>query len=207
MAVRFQTKLIIVDSVTPNFWNFYVIVWLALCNPTYQLLTFTPFCFFIIFQGKVVDRCALRFGVIFLSIQFYIVIANYILTKDSFDRTLRLWGYDLEIKKIFLTPTWVTNMITSLGWQSLEQRRQNSRLCMLYKIQHNLIDINRDLYIRHGDSRTRGKHRLFQERTNNETYRNSFFQQTVRDWNLLPASTVDAATIEELRANLSPTSC
>ena len=98
----------------------------------------------------------------------------------------------------------VTNMITSLGWQSLEQRRQNSRLCMLYKIQHNLIDINRDLYIRHSDSRTRGKHRLFQERTNNETYRNSFFQQTVRDWNPLPASTVDAATIEEFRALAPP---
>ena len=32
------------------------------------------------------------------------------------------------------TPGCVTNMITSLGWQSLEQRRQNSRLCMLCKI-------------------------------------------------------------------------
>jgi hypothetical protein len=66
------------------------------------------------------------------------------------------------------TPGCVTNMITSLGWQSLEHRRHNSRLCMLYKIQHNLIDINRDLYIRHNDSRTRGQHRLFQERTNND---------------------------------------
>jgi hypothetical protein len=66
---------------------------------------------------------------------------------------------------------WVTNMITSLGWQSLRQRRQNSRLCMLYNIQHNLIDINRDLYIRHNDSRTRGQHRLFRERTNNEIKR------------------------------------
>ena len=105
------------------------------------------------------------------------------------------------------TPGCVTNMITSLGWQSLKQRRQNSRLCMLYKIQHNLIDINRDLYIRHNDSRTRGQHRLFQERTNNETYRNFFFQRTVRDWNPLPASTVAAATIEEFRANprLAPT--
>ena len=105
------------------------------------------------------------------------------------------------------TPGCVTNMITSLGWQSLEQRRHNSRLCMLYKIQHNLIDINRGLYIRHSDSRTS----LFQERTNNETYRNSFFQRTVRDWNLLPAITVAAATIEEFRANLgakvSPASC
>ena len=107
------------------------------------------------------------------------------------------------------TPGCVTNMITSLGWLSLEHRRHNSRLCMLYKIQHNLIDINKDLYIRHNDSRTRGQHRLFQERTNNETYRNSFFQRTVRDWNLLPTSTVAAATIEEFRANLmvSPASC
>jgi hypothetical protein len=72
---------------------------------------------------------------------------------------------------------------------------------MLYKIQHNLIDINRDSYIRHNDSRTRGQHRLFQERTNNETYRNSFFQRTIRDWNPLPANTVAAATIEEIRAN------
>jgi hypothetical protein len=121
-------------------------------------------------------------------------------------------------------PGCVINMITSLGWQSLEQRRQNSRLYACYTrsshiilpqhlnfdyfslfmtkihttvIQHNLIDINRDLYIRHSDSRTRGQHRLFQERTKNETYRNSFFQRTVRDWNLLPASTVAEATIEE----------
>jgi hypothetical protein len=55
----------------------------------------------------------------------------------------------------------VTNMITSLGWQSLEHRRHNSRLCMLYKIQHNLIDINKDLYIRHNDSRTLSWKRRF----------------------------------------------
>jgi hypothetical protein len=72
---------------------------------------------------------------------------------------------------------------------------------MLCRIRYNLIDINMDLYIRHSDSRTRGQHRLFQERTSSEIYRNSFFQRTVRDWNLLPASTVAAATIEELRDN------
>jgi hypothetical protein len=50
----------------------------------------------------------------------------------------------------------VTNMLASLEWQTLEQRRRISRLVMMYKIQHQLVDIDRDLYLRPGDSRTRG---------------------------------------------------
>jgi hypothetical protein len=46
-------------------------------------------------------------------------------------------------------------MLTSLEWQTLEQRRRISRLVMMYKIQHQLMDIDRDLYLRPGDSRTR----------------------------------------------------
>jgi hypothetical protein len=98
------------------------------------------------------------------------------------------------------TPGCVTNMITSLGWQSLEQRKQNSRLCMLCKIQHNLIDINRDLYIRNSNSRTRGQHRLFLERTSNETYRNSFFQRTETGTSYQPAQLLQlpSRSLEEL---------
>ena len=50
----------------------------------------------------------------------------------------------------------VTSMLTSLERQTLEQRRRISRLVMMYKIQHQLVDIDRDLYLRPGDSRTRG---------------------------------------------------
>lgn len=100
------------------------------------------------------------------------------------------------------TPGCVTYMVNSLGWQSLEQRRKNSRLYMLYKIQHNLVDINRNLYIRSNDSRTRGPHKLFQERTTNTIYRNSFFLRTVVDWNHLPVAAAAATSIEEFRANL-----
>ena len=49
----------------------------------------------------------------------------------------------------------VRSMLTSLEWQTLEQRRRISRLVMMYKIQHQLVDIDRDLYLRPGDSRTR----------------------------------------------------
>jgi hypothetical protein len=44
----------------------------------------------------------------------------------------------------------VTSMLTSLEWQTLEQRRRISRLVMMYKIQHQLVDIA----LRPGDSRT-----------------------------------------------------
>jgi hypothetical protein len=60
-------------------------------------------------------------------------------------------------------------MLTSLEWQTLEQRRRISRLVMMYKIQHQLLDIDRDLYLIPGDSRTRGQYRFFQERSNYDT--------------------------------------
>ena len=68
------------------------------------------------------------------------------------------------------------------------------------KFQHNLVDINRNLYIQRGDSRTRGPHKLFQERTTNTIYRNSFFLRTVVYWNHLPAAA--ATSIEDFRANV-----
>ena len=43
------------------------------------------------------------------------------------------------------TPGGVTSMLTSLEWQTLEQRRRISRLVMMYKIQHQLVDIDREL--------------------------------------------------------------
>ena len=63
----------------------------------------------------------------------------------------------------------VTSMLTSLELQTLEQRRRISRLAMMYKIQHQLVDIDRNLYLRPGDSRTRGQHGFFQERSNYDT--------------------------------------
>jgi hypothetical protein len=64
---------------------------------------------------------------------------------------------------------------------------------MLYKIKNGLIDIDSHQYIQANDSRTRGKNRLYQERTSSEAFGNSFFPKTIRDWNQLPANTTPAA--------------
>ena len=79
------------------------------------------------------------------------------------------------------TPGCVTKMIADLNWEPLEVRRRHERLGMLYRIQHNLVDIPIDRYLQVSDSRTRGHTKLFQERISDATYSNSFFPRTVRD--------------------------
>jgi hypothetical protein len=59
------------------------------------------------------------------------------------------------------TPWCVTNMVTSLKWENLEDRRKSAKLSMLFKIQHDLIDIDRQQYLTPNDSRTRGKNRFY----------------------------------------------
>ena len=63
------------------------------------------------------------------------------------------------------TPGCVTNMVKSLKWENLEDQRKTARLSMLFKIQHELIDIDRQQYLTPSDSRTRGKNRFYQERS------------------------------------------
>ena len=53
------------------------------------------------------------------------------------------------------TPRCVTNMVQSLGWESLQHRRYLDRLSILFRIQHGLVDMNTDV-IQPNDNRTRG---------------------------------------------------
>ncbi|CAC5392977.1 unnamed protein product [Mytilus coruscus] len=89
--------------------------------------------------------------------------------------------------------------ISTKGWESLEERRKTNRL---FKIQHGLIDIDRQQYLIPNDRRTRGIGRFSQERTKTDTYGQSFFPKTIRDWNQFPSKTTLADTIEGFRAAL-----
>jgi hypothetical protein len=93
-------------------------------------------------------------------------------------------------------------MVKSLKWEKLEERRKTNRLCMLYKIKNGLIDIDSDQYIQSNDNRTRGKDRLYQERTSSEAFGNSFFPKTIRDWNQLPTNSPPVNTVEGFRSVL-----
>ena len=100
------------------------------------------------------------------------------------------------------TPGCVSKMVSDLGWEPLQKRRQFDRLTTLYKIQRGLVETDTGDIVRPNDKRTRGQQRLYQPSATVTVYKNSFFPRTIREWNLLPINVTDAATLEEFRAGL-----
>ena len=83
----------------------------------------------------------------------------------------------------------VTQMLAELGWPTLEQRRNHSRLVMLFKILHGLAYVQHNFllhasYARHSRHINQHTFTPFQPRTN--YYKYSFFPHTVSQWNALP---------------------
>ena len=86
----------------------------------------------------------------------------------------------------------VTAMQSALGWRSLEFRRLDAKLCMLYKIVHNLVAIPIPPYFQTPVRRTRHMHPFYfrQIHTHSSYYKFSFFPMTISLWNKLPVEFV-----------------
>ena len=75
-----------------------------------------------------------------------------------------------------------TSSTTSMLNDSLESRRCQSRLNMLFKIRYGLVDVNWRSYLTEVNSITRGhSSRLWVLHCNTQVYQPSFFQRTSRD--------------------------
>ena len=99
----------------------------------------------------------------------------------------------------------VTVMFKSLNWRSLENRRKDMHLCMMYKIDRGLVAISKDSRLTSQKRPTRHSHsQAFQTITcGTEKRRMSFFPRTVRDWNVLPPDIPDLDTLEAFKASVS----
>ena len=98
-------------------------------------------------------------------------------------------------------------LLEELGWPPLSRRRKNHRLSLMYKIQSNQAPLylqnscppltrNRTLYnLRSGMNITTP-----QQRTS--TYQNSFFPQTIKDWNNLDILTRNATSIQSFKDSI-----
>ena len=89
----------------------------------------------------------------------------------------------------------VTDMLSTLKWRGLQDRRRDARLCMMYKVDRRLAAIEKDKRLVPTKKRnTRNSHaRAYQVPScRTERGRMSFFPRTVRDWNALPPGTVEA---------------
>ena len=91
-------------------------------------------------------------------------------------------------------PGTVTSLLQTLQWDTLEDRRELSRLAMMYKIENGLVDLNPTYFYNKADCRTRGN-KIFQERTKKAVFNQSFFPKTLRQWNKLPPNLTGAKTL------------
>ena len=87
----------------------------------------------------------------------------------------------------------VTDMIGDLKLETLEERRTNTYLLMMYNIINGHVDIYPHGYLTITESRTPPSHdmriRLFLASTNNHKY--SFFPGCISLWNNLPSSCIN----------------
>ena len=87
-----------------------------------------------------------------------------------------------------------------LDWRSLEQRRVDSRLTILYKIKNHLVAICENLYLQRGTGRR--EYQYSQLRADKDYTRFSFFPRTVIQWNQLPSQICLAESLDSFKTQV-----
>ena len=88
----------------------------------------------------------------------------------------------------------VSSMLKDLKWETLEKRRKKARLTMFYKIHNGQVHarFNKMNKLKERSGR-RGHSEMYERITNRTKYRdNTFLPRTIREWNSLPQSTIQA---------------
>ena len=98
----------------------------------------------------------------------------------------------------------VSSMLHFLGWTSLQQRREQARLCMMYKIHAGDVAINKNHYMTLAPLsilNTNGlRYVVPYSRCDYHLY--SFFPRTIRSWNNLPSDIVEACSYNAFKSRL-----
>ena len=98
----------------------------------------------------------------------------------------------------------VTSIIEDLGWRTLEQRRSDARLSLMFKIVHQLVAISTDQLVppsrptRHSHSSS-----FRQLQATKNVYKYSFFPLTIVQWNRLPDSVVSLPQLDPFKVAVS----
>jgi len=91
----------------------------------------------------------------------------------------------------------VSAMLSRLNWTSLKDRRDNLRLAMMYKIVNNLVEIDSSRILIRSNVLTRGhSNRYKQPFTRINAYKYSFYPDTIKLWNNLPANIIDCTSLQ-----------
>jgi len=99
----------------------------------------------------------------------------------------------------------VSDMIKQLNWTSLEDRRKNARLTMLYKINNQEVNItaSHKLIPPNRISKNMGLNSFQIPACKTTARKESFYPRTIRDWNALPSSVTSASSLESFKKLLT----
>ena len=96
----------------------------------------------------------------------------------------------------------VTGMLRDLGWRTLTDRRVDSRLIMLFKIKHGLVNVlASDFFSLHRDN-----FHIKPIHAKSKYFNDSFFPRTINDWNKLPTNVISTDKLSLFRTLLMKTS-
>jgi hypothetical protein len=99
-------------------------------------------------------------------------------------------------------------MLKELKWPTLQQRRTNTKVVMMYRIVHHLIAIPSQMYLTPATTRTRGHGQKFQIPFSRiQCHQNSYFPSAIRTWNNLPAVLISVPTLEAASVQGGAGSC
>ena len=109
------------------------------------------------------------------------------------------------IKKCYQrTPGTIASLLEELKWSSLEQRRKQTRWTNLYKILNGTLAVVIPNYFRQKERQTRNYHPLkfINAACRTNIYKYSFFPRSVKEWNELPETIIEAANKEAFKLAL-----
>ena len=97
-----------------------------------------------------------------------------------------------------------TRMQQYLGWDTLQERRARSKVVMMYKIIHGLVDVPHTQYLIPNQRDTRGHAaKYFVPSVRVLAFKFSYFPSAITLWNSLPPGTVLAPSVNCVRDQLS----
>ena len=99
----------------------------------------------------------------------------------------------------------VTEMKKELGWPTLQQRRKQSKVTFMYKIEHDLVAIPSNLHPTPADERVRLRcpHRLHQPTSRVGVHSNSFLVSTIKLVNEVPHNIYGAPSLDAMKSGLA----
>ncbi len=102
----------------------------------------------------------------------------------------------------------VSSMLQDLGWKTLQDRRRDEQMIMLYKVVNGLVAIpaHENVALAYSLTRNSIPNKLQTIKTKSDPYRFSFFPRSIRDWNCLPSRVVIAETISQFKTELAKVS-